>query len=214
MRKAFQALLAAGAALCSPALATTPASAATVTQVYDAGRCMVDRDRRAVVNILEALPLGTEPANLSVVPDDLARRCLRNVDSAVSLHLRGAIAQALFLRDFRGMGIEPRRSIALVDMNLPVQRSNPGDRSVELYRWADCLVRNNGRHTELLLASPVGSRGEEGAIEGLRPYMRPCAPDGADLAVQASELRSVLAQSAYHSMFRYWTRQLDSVRTE
>ena len=44
--------------------------------------------------------------------------------------------------------------------------------------------------------------------------MAACAPAGSQLSVLPLELRSLLAQSAYHSMYRYWTNQLDPVRDQ
>lgn len=208
MRKALVSLLAAGAALTlpSPALADNG-----LRDVYEAGRCMVQRDRHAAVSLLGSLPIDSSPATLSGVPSALAERCGRGLTSVTSLHLRGAIAQALFLRDFGSFGVEPRRSTPMVNLALPVQDSQSGDRAVELYRWADCLVRNDAIHVERLLASSIGSRTESAMIEAMGDYMAACAPAGAQLAVQPGELRSVLAQSAYQSMYRYWTGRLSPV---
>ena len=211
MRKAICSLIAAGAALAlaAPAAADAPASA---REIFDAGRCIVDSDRRAAVGLISSLPIDGDAASLSSLPDRVRSRCAEGLASADVLHLRGAIAQALFFRDFGGIGIQPQRSVPLVDLDLPVQASPAGDRTVELYRWADCLVRNDGPRAERLLASPVGSRAEAAAIDRMRDYMAACAPPEAQLAVQPSELRSLLAQSAYHSMYRYWTGGLDGVR--
>ena len=208
MRKAIVSLLAAGAALVLPAAASANGS---LEDVYDAGRCMVDRDRHAAVGLLGTLPIDSTPADLSALSPALAERCGRRLSSVTSLHLRGAIAQALFLRDFGSFGVEPRRSTPLVNLSLPMQDSPSGDRAIELYRWADCLVRNDGTHVERLLASQVGSRTETQLIASMRDYMAACAPAGAQLAVHPGELRSVLAQSAYQSMYRYWTGRLAPV---
>ena len=214
MKKAICALMAAGAAL----TLATPAPAAmnngaSVREIYEAARCFVDRDRRAAVALISSLPIDGEGADASILPEG-ARRCGSALASADTLHLRGAIAQALFFRDFRGVGLEPRRSVPLVNLNLPVQSSPPGTGSVELYRWADCVVRNDANRTERLLSSSPGSRAEEAAIERLRAFMSACAAEGSQLAVQPSELRSLLAQSVYHSMYRYWTDQLSPVRDQ
>ena len=214
MRKAICSLLAAAAALAMPVPAAADDNGDSVRDIYDAGRCLVDRDRRAAVGFLTAVPVDSETADLSQLPDSLAQRCAEGMNSAKTLLIRGAIAQALFFRDFGGFGLEPRRSAPLVNLDLPVQDSPEGSVRTELYRWSDCVVRNDATHTERLLSSPVGSRTEEAAIEGLRPYMAACAPAGSQLAVQPTELRSLLTQSAYHSMYRYWTNQLDPVRDQ
>lgn len=213
MRKAILGLVAAGAALAMAAPAAAAMNnGASAKDIFDAGRCFVDRDRSAAVALLTALPIDGEGAEASL-PEN-ARRCGSALASADTLHLRGALAQALFFRDFGGVGLEPRRSVPLVNLNLPVQSSPAGTGSVELYRWADCVVRNDATRTERLLSSTVGSRSEEAAIERLRPFMSACAGEGSQLAVQASELRALLAQSVYHSMYRYWTNQLSPVRDQ
>ena len=51
-------------------------------------------------------------------------------------------------------------------------------------------------------------------IGHLRPYLQVCAPAAAQFSVAPAELRAVIAQSAYHSMYRYWTRQLDPVHRD
>lgn len=212
MKKTMFALLAAGAALL-PAPASADEGSASLRQIYDVGRCIVDNDRRTAVSYLQSLPIDEGEADLTLLPDSLTRRCARGLGAVDSLHVRGAIAQALFFRDFGGFGIEPGRSVPLVNLNIPAQSSPPATGMAELYRWADCVVRNDIGHTERLLQSRVGSQSESAAIEGLRPYMQACAGEQS-LSVRPSDFRSLVAQSAYNSMYRYWTRQLDPVRDQ
>ncbi|HEV2867052.1 MAG TPA: hypothetical protein VGX37_11100 [Allosphingosinicella sp.] len=213
MNKAIFGFLAAGAALAGVSPALADAGHESVQQIYDAGRCIVSRDRGTAISLLQRLPVDGDATDLTNLPEN-ARRCARGLSSADTLHLRGAIAQALFFRDFGGFGIEPRRSTPLVNLGLPTQDTQGGTRLVLLYRWADCLVRNDAAHAERLLASGVGSRNETSAIDQMRNFMAVCAPPGSQLAVQPAELRSLLAQSAYHSMYRYWTDQLAPVRDQ
>ena len=212
MKRILLACAAAGAALspATPALADTGPSQA---QIYETGHCMVVSDRRTTVSFLQSLPIDDGDADLTRLPSTLQRRCAQGVSSANALHLRGAIAQALFLRDFRGFGLQPQRSIPLVNLNIPVQSSPPGTGMTELYRWADCVVRNDIGHTERLLQSRVGSSNESAMVEQLRPYMQACAGEQS-LAIRPADFRSLVAQSAYNSMYRYWTRQLDPVRDQ
>lgn len=213
MKKAFFALLAASAALTFSSPAAADNGRESIRDLYETGRCIVTRDRYAAVELLRSLPIDGDVADLSGL-SSTARRCAGSLTAADPLHLRGAIAQALFFRDFGGFGMEPRRSAPLVNLSLPTQDTPGETRSVQLYQWADCVVRNDAGRTERLLASSVGSRAEAAAIEGLRDYMAACAPSSARFAVQPSELRSLLAQSAYHSMYRYWTDQLAPVRDQ
>lgn len=212
MRKSVLALVAAAAALSLPTQAPAAAADASVQSVYDSARCIVTRDRQAALRLMQSLPIESAPADLSSLSSEAASRCLEGVADADALILRGGIAQAMFFRDFGGFGEEPSRGVALLNLNLPVQDSPPGDPAVDIYRWSDCLVRNDGPRSERLLSSRPGSQNESRAIEGLRPYMQACAPEGLEIQVDAAELRSVIAQSAYQSMYRYWTRELTSTR--
>ena len=212
MNRFLGCMLAAGAAIAMPSAVAADTGSPSLEQVYDAGRCIVDRDRRAALNLIAAQPLDADAVDLSGRSPELASRCAAGLEAANPLHLRGALAQALFFRDFGGFGLQPGRGVALLNMNLPVQDSPPGTETENLYRWADCVVRNDGPHTERLLESRIGSRTESAAIDGLRAFMAACMPQGEELRVSASQLRSVAAQMAYHSMYRYWTRDLMSTR--
>ncbi len=212
MKKTMLALLAASAALTPMVPAAADEARPALRDIYDAGRCIVDNDRRTAVSFLQSLPIDEGEADLTILPDNLAR-CTRGLGTVDSLHVRGALAQALFFRDFGGFGIEPGRSVPLVNLNIPAQSSPPGTGMTEMYRWADCVVRNDIGHTERLMESRVGSQNESAAIEGLRPFMQACAGTET-LSVRPADFRSLVAQSAYNSMYRYWTRQLDPVRDQ
>ncbi len=192
--------------LSAPAIAAAPSAAA----VYEAGRCMVQRDRRAAASLILALPLDGGVADLSSLRSGGARVCVAAAEGASTMLVRGAIAQALFIRDFRRFGREPNMRTAFVNLNLPIEASPSGPRTVELYRWADCVVRNDSAGIERLLLSPVGAAGEAGAIAALQTYMSACMRAGTRLTVRASEVRSLFAQSAYFTMYRYWTGELGS----
>jgi hypothetical protein len=213
MNSRMLAWVAAGAALSMAGPARADQGGPSLAQIYDVGRCIVVNDRGAAVALLRSLPVEEGEADLSRL-SDRAQRCARGMATVNALHLRGAIAQALFFRDFGGFGEEPRRSTPLVNLNLPVQSSPPGTGMTELYRWADCVVRNDNAHAERLLSSTVGSRNEATAIASLRAFMSACAPAGQQLAVRPSDFRSLIAQSAYQSMYRYWTRELDPVNDQ
>ncbi|MDQ4086728.1 MAG: hypothetical protein M3177_01735 [Pseudomonadota bacterium] len=213
MKRAVCTLLAAGAAMATASPAAADNDGDAIARIYDAGRCIVTQDRGTAVSLLRTLPIDGDEADLSNLPER-ARRCASGLASADPLHLRGAIAQALFFRDFGGFGAEPRRSAPLVNLSLPTQDTPGTTRSVQLYKWADCVVRNDAPRAEALMSSGVGSRAEAAVIERMRDYMAACAPEGAQLAVLPAELRSLVAQSAYHSMYRYWTDQLAPVRDQ
>lgn len=213
MKKTILALLAAASALSPAVPAAADEGRPSLRAIYDAGRCIVDNDRRTAVSFLQSLPIEEGEADLSVLPDNLTRRCAQGLANADALHVRGALAQALFFRDFGGFGIQPGRSVPLVNLNIPAQSSPPGTGMTELYRWADCVVRNDPGHAERLMQTRVGSPNESTMVEQLRPFMQACA-GSQSLAVRPADFRSLVAQSAYNSMYRYWTRQLDPVRDQ
>ena len=62
----------------------------------------------------------------------------------------------------------------------------------------------------MLLHSEVGSRQEAQVLERIKPQMSACLPTAERLAIAPSQLRSVLAQSAYNVAYRYWTEQLSA----
>lgn len=195
------------------ALASMPGPAAATPSTgaaYDGGRCLVTADRRSAVALMTALPLGDVPADLSRLRGAGAA-CVARLAGAPSMLVRGAIAQALFLRDFRGLGREPRDNRQIVDLDLPVEASfgAPRDSTTHLYRWSDCVVRNDPTGANRLLHSGVGSAGEATAIAGLQTYMSRCMAAGGQLSLRPWEVRSLFAQSAYHALYRYWTGQLD-----
>jgi hypothetical protein len=78
------------------------------------------------VGFLQSVPVDSETADLSLLPQNIHQRCAEGVGSAKALLIRGAIAQALFFRDFGGFGLEPSRAIPLVNLALPVQDSPEG----------------------------------------------------------------------------------------
>jgi hypothetical protein len=209
MRKLLLLAVAAGAPWSAAAQAVTGSAAA----VFEAGRCMVQRDRRAAIALFRALPFDNSRAELSPVGAGAARNCADGASGASALMVRGAIAQALFQRDFRGaMGHEPRPGQDPVDLGLPDVAGPRAAGAPESYRWADCVVRNEPDATARLLRTDVGSPQESAAISGLQLYMAACMAQGAQISVRQSEMRSLFAQGAYHNSYRYWTGQLRDAR--
>jgi len=181
--------------------------------VYEAGRCIVQYDRAAANRLMATLPLGDAAANLSGL-NRRAAACAQRLAGEPAMQVRGALAQAMFARDFGSMGRDPDPRRGFINLNLPVQATSgpASDRTIQLYRWADCVARNDSRSTERLLRTEAASPEEAAAIEGLRNYMAACMPAGTQLDIRLWELRSVIAQSAYHTVYRYWTGQLEAAR--
>lgn len=201
------------AAACSVVTLPMPAAATpTTAAAYEGGRCLVAQDRRAAVALMASLPLGEGVADLSGVGERGAG-CVDSLAGAAPLLVRGAIAQAMLLRDFRGLGQEPRDSRVIVDLNLPVAAFGTApDRTTRLYGWGDCVTRNDPNGVDRMLRTPVGSPEEREALGGLQTFMTQCMSQGQELTVRTWEVRSVFAQASYHMLYRYWTGQLESVR--
>jgi hypothetical protein len=200
----------------SVAAQTSAPAAQPVRAIYDAGRCIA-RHRAAAAELLQILPIGG-----GVVGDEAQRIVAsRGCDTSAlegdaAILLRGAIAQELYLHDFREFGVEPRNRGAWINMALPVQADadNSDDANTRLYRWADCVVRNDTVRTERLFKTQPGSRQETQALQSMQPYMSACLDPDTQIAVASSELRSLFAQGAYHNSYRYWTGELRQAGAE
>jgi hypothetical protein len=202
--------LAAAALVAVPGPAT---AARNSPAVYEAGRCLVERDRNAANMLMATLPLDDSTADLSRLRGRAAA-CATRLTGAPAMQVRGALAQAMFMRDFGSIrrDVDPRHGF--INLNLPVQAAfgAPHDRTTQLYRWGDCVARNDALGAERLLRTEAGSADEAAAVEGLRNFMAACMPSGVQLDVRLWELRSVMAQTAYHTVYRYLTGQLNATR--
>jgi hypothetical protein len=194
--------LLAAAAICLPAIpAGASPGGSSVRSVYDMGKCIVRKDRIAAVALMGSLPLSGS-ANLSGSIGSASGCVAQASTGANSVTVRGALAQALFLRDFNEFGAEPTRKAGFASYELPIESG--------LYRWSDCVVRQDTGAITVLLHTEIGSRQEAQVLERIRPQMSACLPTTEKLAIAPSQLRSVLAQSAYNVAYRYWTEQLSA----
>jgi len=189
-----------------PAAAPLAAQPGSVSdkEVYEIGRCVVRSDRMVGVGLLQSLPLSGPnialPGGLSA-----ASKCAKAAGSVSPVALRGAIARALFLKDFDRFMVEPQvAQHLLVDMQLPIDEKaahGADAQTVALYKLGVMKI-------ESLMRTPVGSGTEEKIFEYLAPMMAACQTKGTTIRVSPATLRSVLAQSAYNVSWRYWNDQL------
>jgi hypothetical protein len=199
----------------SSAVATSAATPVSQQKLaYEFGRCVVDQDREAAVQLINRLPL--RQGEISFGPGDLgdASSCLvADVRPLSPITVRGGIAQALFLRDFREFGVEPRRAGEFANLKLPAAGHAEGadQETHALYSLGDCVVRNRTNIIDSLLVAPVGSALERQLIDRLVPIMGACHAPGAQAKVSRADLRSILAQSAYAASARYWSGRLNAV---
>jgi hypothetical protein len=181
---------------------------------YKFGRCLVQQDRQAAIDVLNQLPLVDGKVSLSEVDLGYGAACLGAGLAEVSpIAIRGGIAQELFLRDFQEFGLEPKRKGEFARIALPISdESDTGDAKTRaLYKLGDCVVRNRTDATERLLKAPVGSKTERQVIDGLGPIMAACHGSRGQARVSRADLRSVLAQAAYSASVRYWSGGLQAV---
>lgn len=191
-------------ALAVPAQAQQPAAEqqnqALMGALYEAGRCIVARDRGAAVELFRALPPQGDSADPSLAQRVAATGCLnRPLPRNGAIILRGAIAQALHGADYQVIGAPPTQRSRLVDLQLPTGTAGDG----VAYGWSDCVVRNDLRNAERLMATAPGSAQETEVLVAMRPYMSACAR-GTDPGVPDVFLRSLFVQSLYSVLNRYW----------
>ncbi len=200
---------------CAPAAATAQTAGdvgatAAVAGIYRAGQCVVQRDRALAIRLLEALPIDAEPQLQA------AARMVRDAGCLVAplpenfpLFLRGAIAQEMLSSDYSEFAGEPHSVARLINLRLPVESDQePVNESARYYRWSDCVVRNDMTNVERLIRIPAGSDRERGLLRKMAPYFSACMGPQAQLSASAPEIRSLLMQSAYHMLYRYWLGQL------
>ena len=196
---------------------TTAAAAAPLDEqklAYKFGRCLVERDRQAAVQLLNRLPLERGEVDLVQEDSDTASPCLpAGVTRLSAMSVRGGIAQELFLRDFQEFGVEPRRKGEYAELSIPTAASGPATdaKTQALYALGDCVVRNRTGLIDGLLNTSVGSKLERKLIDKLTPIMSACHASQGQARVSRADLRSLLAQAAYVVSVRYWTGRLKPV---
>jgi hypothetical protein len=209
--RAFSAAgLALGIMLSTSALAATTDTSSKA--IYDLGRCVVKADRGAAVDLMQNLPVTPAQATLHSSSLGRASKCLAAGPVSVqSTTLRGAMAQALLLRDFPRVGVPPKMSqdmFAKFDLPLDAAKSNADERTVNLYKLADCVARNQGIKLERLFRAEVGSGVESRLIDYLGPTISACQGSAGTLRISRDDFRSLLAQAAYNVSVRYWSGEL------
>jgi hypothetical protein len=206
-------ILTAAAAVILPAAAgAAPVGVDREKSVYQLGRCIAGDDRDAAMEMLRSLPLDGETVTVDASQAGRAAKCVGERRELRSITLRGALAQALLLRDFPRFGVPPkiaRNHFITFDLPLDATSSGGADpHTASLYRLADCVARNQGMMTERLFRAAPGSGLEGNVLRALGPTMTACQGQRAPIRVGRSDFRSALAQAYYHVSVRYWTDQL------
>jgi hypothetical protein len=179
-----------------------------VSTLYQAGQCIVARDRAAAISLFQALRSSNGSGDPAVARRVADTGCLdMPLPGNSEIVLGGAIAQALYGNDYPVAGAPPLNRGRLANLQLLAAGTGPGSGSSRAYAWSDCVVRNDLRNTQRLLATPAGSSQEVQVLMEMRPAMAGCA-GGADPGVADVFLRSMLTQAAYDVLYRYWTGEL------
>jgi hypothetical protein len=170
---------------------------------YEHGRCLVKKQ-----GPLAEQMLATRPASLDAIEAfmhaDKEPFCFNEGSApAPLLHYnatRGAIVEALLLRDFSAVG-KPRGThvAAIVSMNAsPKHGLEPVAPRVEaMLALAECVVKADPVGSFAVFSTEVAGPAEDAAVRSLTPAVGQCLPPGFEFTLKAPVLRSFLAEAAY-----------------
>lgn len=166
-----------------------------VTNLY--AQCILRRHRSAAERFV-SLPLdspdlreaGMAVAQSECLPAEQAR--------FVSSLLRGAVFEALYLRDFRRSSVGVLASAPPLTFASDPATLEPAKRAIFLgSRVAECTVRADPASARALILSPVASRTEARAFDAILPAVSGCLEAGAQLSFSRPMLRGLIAESLY-----------------
>lgn len=198
-------------AVCAGVLSVAMPGAASASPVAAdaAARCLVVADRGAALALFERLPLDSSMTDVDATRLGAGAKCVKGGLRASAMVMRGAVAEALYERDFREAGLQPRRAIGdFARLGLPEGVADTGG----LFALGHCVARSAPFDVDKLFAAPPGSTREDNVIAALMPYFSACQPKGTEVALRRGQIRGLLAQSAYDVNVRYWTGQMRAAR--
>ena len=182
--------------------------------------CLVDDDRRAVVNVLQQAP-GSPAESILLRRLDGLRPCLgrvaarhevRRIGMGFRPHmLRGQLAEALFEADFRGLGRPRRADLARIpaprDPTSRSEASRIASSSSALGNFAMCVVRREPEAVVRLLATEPAFSDEAAVIRELAPHVEACAGERGSVEPNRATLRGFLAEELYRYSVALWQRE-------
>ncbi|MBV8686649.1 MAG: hypothetical protein JOZ90_12145 [Alphaproteobacteria bacterium] len=170
---------------------------------YEHGRCLVKREGALAEKLLLA-PADSRDYLRAFIAADKKAVCFDDQSAlAPKLHsnaTRGAIIEALLLRDFSAVGAPRGRHVA---RTFPDGPPPPAGQFGADPRWraflklAECVVRAEPGSSFALFSTPVASPEETAAVRALVPAIGDCLPPGLEVPMRPSVLRSYLAEAAY-----------------
>jgi len=167
---------------------------------YKQGRCLVDQEGRLAEKILATAP-DSDDYLFAWLKAEKQARCFDDpVMAPAKLHsnaMRGAVAEALLLRDFSAVGVRRGKRITAVFAESAVPDGRVDVRWRAFLKLAECAVRLEPARSFAVFSTPVASPEEKAAVRALVPALGDCLPPGVDLPMRPSMLRSFLAEAAY-----------------
>jgi hypothetical protein len=114
---------------------------------------------------------------------------------------RGAIMEALLLRDFSAVGV--RRGTHIAAIAPAGEPSKPGApprltaHAEAMLALAECIVKIEPKESFAVFSTAVAGPQEDAAVRALTPAIGQCLPPDFQLTLKAPVLRSFLSEAAY-----------------
>lgn len=163
------------------------------------GRCVVLTNRRGAERAVLAFPTvnGRESALSQTATEECLRYGQLRMPPAI---FRGAIFQGLYAEDY-GKKTPSDTSENPIDflLNAPAERDERVMQAVAVRMFIDCTVRADPVDARAIVLSPVASRAERTAYQGLTPHMSACLTRGLDLKFSKSILGGLIAEVLYRN---------------
>lgn len=157
------------------------------------GSCVADRSRELAENTIASdfttRAYRSRMDRLIQANGDCFRDGGRRMRSS-QLLLAGAIAEALIERDGQPLNVRLARAALQ-----PATRAYSASDQIAI-----CVVRSLPDEVARLMATDVGSAGEEAATVGLAPALAACSGQIRGLESNSAGLRAILATAAYRSI--------------
>jgi hypothetical protein len=191
--------------LAAPAevVASDESDPAALRRWYEHGRCLVKRQGPLAEKMLASRPASLD-ATVAFLRADTDAQCFNEGSApAPKLHYnatRGAVVEALLLRDFLAVGQKRGSHVAAVaSMSGPPQPggSTGAAHAEAMLAFAECVVKAEPTASFAIFSTEVSSPAEEGAARSLAPAMGQCLPPGFQFTLKTPVLRSYLAEAAY-----------------
>jgi len=175
-----------------------PASAQVLvpkqTQIGDFGACLFKQAPRESTKLLRTVLDSPQEREAAKTLANGHTSCIRGrVISARSGAIRGAVAQAAFVRDPTLLEALTRRAGATPT------RPPAADGRRFLIEYARCLVAADPQHTAAFLRTPYGSDAERNGFLAFGDTLKACMPLGEQYHVDIPDIRNQIAAIAWQT---------------